>query len=75
MFVHTSVIDEHLLTNQKFFLYNNLNYLKNILKYTQEYFRTKMVIVDCIYSKAGDIAPLDNIRKLTKTLQCIFSCI
>ena len=63
--VHASVYEGCLLTNRKSFLHNDIESLERILKDTRERYRTKMVIIDGVYSQDGDIAPLDKIRELT----------
>jgi len=64
--VHTSVYEGCLLTNVKSFPHNNVEALERILKATQGQYRTRMVVVDGVYSQDGDLAPLDSIVKLTK---------
>jgi len=63
--VHASVYEGCLLTNRKSFLHNDIESLERILKDARERYRTKMVIIDGVYSQDGDIAPLDKIRELT----------
>jgi len=63
--VHASVYEGCLLTNRKSFLHNDLESLERILNDVQSRYRTKMVIIDGVYSQDGDIAPLDKIRELT----------
>jgi glycine C-acetyltransferase len=63
--VHASVYEGCLLTNRKSFLHNDIESLERILKAAQSQYRTKMVIIDGVYSQDGDIAPLDKIRELT----------
>jgi glycine C-acetyltransferase len=41
--------------------------LENALKMSKDAYRTKIVIVDGIYSQDGDVAPLDKIIELVKT--------
>lgn len=64
--VHASVYEGCLLTNRKSFLHNDIESLERILKDAQSRYRTKMVIIDGVYSQDGDIAPLDKIRELTR---------
>ncbi|WP_159477737.1 aminotransferase class I/II-fold pyridoxal phosphate-dependent enzyme [Dyadobacter sp. 3J3] len=66
MSVHASVYEGCMLTNRKSFLHNDLESLERILKDAAAKYRTKMVIVDGVYSQDGDIAPLDKIYALTK---------
>ncbi|WP_207424963.1 aminotransferase class I/II-fold pyridoxal phosphate-dependent enzyme [Pedobacter sp. SYSU D00535] len=64
--VHTSVIEGCLLTNVKTFPHNNLEALERILRLTKDQYRTKMVVIDGVYSQDGDLAPLKEIVKLVK---------
>lgn len=66
MAVHASVYEGCQLTNVKTFLHNNMEMLEQILKSAKDTYRTKMVIVDGVYSQDGDLAPLDKIAALTK---------
>ncbi|WPU97836.1 aminotransferase class I/II-fold pyridoxal phosphate-dependent enzyme [Mucilaginibacter sp. cycad4] len=65
MAVHASVYEGCLNTNRKKFLHNDLKALEQILQNAQHNYRTKMVIVDGVYSQDGDLAPLDKIAELT----------
>ena len=65
--VHTSVYEGCILTNKKTFPHNNMEALENALKMSKDAYRTKIVIVDGIYSQDGDVAPLDKIIELVKT--------
>jgi glycine C-acetyltransferase len=65
MAVHASVYEGCLATNIKTFLHNNLEMLEQVLKNAEEKYRTKMVIIDGVYSQDGDIAFLDTIAELT----------
>lgn len=62
--VHASIIDGCKNTNMKFFQHNNMNSLERILASSQYKYRTKLVIVDGVYSMDGDIAPLDKIVEM-----------
>lgn len=64
MGVHASVYEGCLTTNVKTFLHNNLEMLELILKNAQTRYRTKMVVVDGVYSQDGDLAHLDRIAEL-----------
>ncbi|TCD03156.1 aminotransferase class I/II-fold pyridoxal phosphate-dependent enzyme [Pedobacter psychroterrae] len=64
--VHTSVREGCSATNTKIFLHNNLNMLERILRENKDKYRTKMVVIDGVYSQDGDLAPLDQILQLTK---------
>lgn len=66
MAVHASIYEGCQLTNLKTFLHNNLEMLERILKEAQPNYRTKMVIIDGVYSQDGDLAPLDHIVKLCR---------
>jgi len=65
MAVHASVQEGALKTTVKTFLHNNLEMLEHVLKNAQHKYRTKMVVVDGVYSQDGDLAPLDKIADLT----------
>lgn len=67
MAVHASVYEGCLTTNVKTFLHNNLEMLEQVLKNAQDKYRTKMVVVDGVYSQDGDIALLDKIAELAHT--------
>jgi glycine C-acetyltransferase len=58
MAVHASMYEGCQLTNIKSFLHNNMDMLERQLKACQHQFRTKMVIIDGVYSQDGDLAPL-----------------
>lgn len=64
--VHTSVHEGCILTNKKTFPHNNIEALERILQQYQNKFRTKMVVVDGIYSQDGDTAPLKEILTLCR---------
>ena len=64
MAVHASVHEGCLTTNVKTFLHNNLEQLEFVLKNSRDKYRTKMVIIDGVYSQDGDIARLDEIADL-----------
>lgn len=66
MAVHASVYEGCQLTNVKTFPHNNVEALENVLKNTKGKYRTRMVVIDGVYSQDGDLAPLDEIIKLTK---------
>ena len=65
MAVHASVYEGVLTTTVKTFLHNNLEMLEQVLRNAQDKYRTKMVIIDGVYSQDGDIAPIDRIAELT----------
>ncbi len=64
--VHTSVYEGCILTTTKSFSHNNLEALEHVLKTSRERYRTKLVIVDGVYSQDGDVAPLKEIVALVK---------
>jgi len=66
MAVHASVYEGCILTNRKTFPHNNLVALEHILKNCENQFRTKLVVIDGVYSQDGDIAPIEEIYKLVK---------
>lgn len=66
MAVHASVYEGCILTNRKTFPHNNLEALENILKTSEHQYRTKLVVIDGVYSQDGDIAPIEDIYKLVK---------
>lgn len=65
MAVHASVYEGALNTNVKTFLHNNLEMLEQVLKNAQDKYRTKMVVIDGVYSQDGDLAPIGAIADLT----------
>ncbi len=66
MAVHSSVYEGVMGTTVKRFLHNNLEHLEKILKGSNDKYRTKMVVIDGVYSQDGDIAPLKEIIQLCK---------
>lgn len=67
MYAHASLIDGCKNTNLKYFKHNDLESLELALAKSQPAFRTKLVIIDGVYSMDGDIAPLDQIVELAKS--------
>lgn len=65
MAVHSSVYEGIMGTTVKRFLHNNVNDLERILSATKDSYRTKMVIIDGVYSQDGDIAKLKEILEIT----------
>ncbi|MFA6083423.1 aminotransferase class I/II-fold pyridoxal phosphate-dependent enzyme [Mucilaginibacter sp.] len=66
MNVHASVYEGVLnTTTAKTFLHNDLVMLEHVLKHAKDNYRTKMVIIDGVYSQDGDVAPIDEIAELT----------
>jgi len=66
MLVHASIIDGCKSTNTKFFKHSDMNSLERVLKRVKDKYRTKLIVVDGVYSMDGDIAPLDRIMELAK---------
>lgn len=66
MAVHASVYEGCLLTNVKTFPHNNLEALERVLVATAGKYRTRMVVIDGVYSQDGDLAPLAEIVRLVK---------
>jgi len=66
MGVHASVYEGVQLTNTKRFLHNNLDDLERILKMVQHGYRTKLIIIDGVYSQDGDMAKLPEIYQLSR---------
>ncbi|WP_437918232.1 aminotransferase class I/II-fold pyridoxal phosphate-dependent enzyme [Sphingobacterium sp. LRF_L2] len=66
MAVHASVHEGCILTNKKTFMHNDIESLERILQNTNGMYRTRMIIVDGVYSQDGDIAPLSQIISLAK---------
>lgn len=64
MNVHASVYEGALTTTVKTFLHNDLVMLEHVLKSARDQYRTKMVIIDGVYSQDGDIAPIRKIAEL-----------
>lgn len=64
MAVHASVYEGCQLTNVKTFLHNHMDGLELALKNAQYTFRTKMVIIDGVYSQDGDMATMDRVVEL-----------
>ncbi len=66
MLVHASIIDGCKETNTKFFRHSDMESLERVLIRVKDKYRTKLIIVDGVYSMDGDIAPLDKIAELAK---------
>ncbi len=64
--VHASVFEGCLNTNVKTFPHNNMEALEHVLKTTAGKYRTRMVVVDGVYSQDGDLCPLDTLVSLCK---------
>lgn len=66
LLVHASIIDGCKNTNTKFFRHNDMKSLEHALSKVKDKYRTKLVIVDGVYSMDGDIAHLDKIVELAR---------
>lgn len=66
MSVHASVHEGCILTNRKTFPHNNLEALEHILKTSENQYRTKLVIIDGVYSQDGDVSHVEEIYKLVR---------
>lgn len=64
MLVHASIIDGCKGTKVEFFRHNNTDSLEKVLQKVKDRYRTKLVIVDGVYSMDGDISPLDRICEI-----------
>ncbi len=64
--VHASIVDGCANTNRKRFSHNDPASLEKVLKKYKDQFRTKLVIIDGVYSMDGDIAKLDEIIWVSK---------
>ncbi|SEN01589.1 glycine C-acetyltransferase [Mucilaginibacter gossypiicola] len=64
MAVHASVYEGALNTSVKTFLHNDLDMLEKVLKNAQDKYRTRMVVIDGVYSQDGDLAPIGAIADL-----------
>lgn len=65
-FVHSSVLDGLYNTNVKNIGHNDLEYLEITLKNVKDRYRTKLVIIDGVYSQDGDLSPIPEIYELCK---------
>ena len=65
MLVHASIVEGCMNTNIRYFSHNNMKSLERALKRSQDKYRTRLVIVDGVYSMDGDIAKLDEIVELS----------
>lgn len=66
MAVHASVYEGLKDTNVTVFPHNHMERLERLLKESQAKYRTKLVIIDGVYSQDGDLARMDEIYALTK---------
>ena len=66
MGIHASMYEGCGHTNIKMFPHNDMNRLERILQDTQGKYRTRIVIVDGVYSQPADIVKLDEVVRLAK---------
>lgn len=66
IYVHASIIDGCKSTNTKFFRHSDMDHLEKVLVKAKDKYKTKLIVVDGVYSMDGDIAPLDRISELAK---------
>jgi glycine C-acetyltransferase len=66
MSVHASMYEGCQLTNIRTFPHNNMDKLERVLEETTGKYRTRMIIVDGVYSQPADIAYLDQVVRLAK---------
>lgn len=64
MLVHASIVDGCKGTKVEFFRHNNLASLEKVLRKVKDSYRTKLVVVDGVYSMDGDISPLNEIVEI-----------
>ncbi|WP_333859955.1 aminotransferase class I/II-fold pyridoxal phosphate-dependent enzyme [Clostridium sp.] len=64
--VHASILDGCKNTNTKIFKHNDMNSLEHALSKVKDKYRTKLIVVDGVYSMDGDIAKLDRIVELAR---------
>src|SRR5690606_25695273 len=66
MAVHASVYEGCQLTNVKTFPHNHMDALERVLRLSKDKYRTRMVVIDGVYSQDGDLAPVDRILELCR---------
>ncbi len=71
MAVHASVYEGIQTTNTKRFPHNDIQSLERVLASTLGKYRTRLVVVDGVYSQDGDIAPLKEILKLCRHFKAL----
>jgi len=64
LYVHASIIDGCKQAKMEFFRHNDMRSLEKVLHQTDGKYRTRIVVVDGVYSMDGDIAHLDQIVEL-----------
>ena len=70
--IHASIIDGAQLSKAKFirFQHNNPNSCEDILRNNRHLYRHCLILIDHVYSMDGDVAPVDEIAKLSKQYNC-----
>lgn len=71
--VHASMWEGVQTTNVFRFPHNNMDRLERALKDSQGKYRTRMVIIDGVYSQPADIAHLDQIVRLCKHYRALLA--
>ena len=64
LLIHASLKDGCGNTNVEYFRHNNMHSLEKVLSRCRDKYRTKLIVVDGVYSMDGDIARLDRIVEL-----------
>ena len=65
-YIHVSALSGLLGTNVKSLPHNNLEYLEMALKNESHKYKTKLVIIDGVYSQGGDLAKLPEIISICR---------
>lgn len=66
MYAHSSIFEGLYNTNSKIIKHNDPEYLDKTLTNIGDQYKTKMVIVDGVYSQDGDLAPLPEILEICR---------
>ena len=66
MYAHSSVFEGLYNTNTKIIKHNDIGYLEKTLLSMGDKYKTRMVIIDGVYSQDGDIAPIDEYVRVCK---------
>lgn len=64
MLVHASIVDGCKGAKIEYFRHNSTSSLEKVLNKVKDNYRTKLVVVDGVYSMDGDISPLDEIVEI-----------
>jgi glycine C-acetyltransferase len=70
-FIHKSVLDGLKGTNVKTVVHNDLEHLDITLKNVKNKFRTKLVVIDGVYSQDGDLSRLPEIVEICKAHEAL----